>query len=116
MKKIYNVFFCLNILCGIIMLINYEFIFNYSRISLPITIGFIFVYAIFLFLYFKRDNNIGRLEITTTSIYILFLLIILLFSIIYQTNNSYTYNMLYFTKILILPHFIYIIFNCLKNK
>lgn len=116
MKKIIPIFYILNILCGLLSIINYELLYKYSDTSILILIGFIIFYIVSLIIYFKNKNEISNLDLVVTSIYILFMAGVLVFSILYQNSNSENYNMMYFTKFLLLPHLIYIIFNLIKTK
>lgn len=115
MKKIIPLFYILNIICGLVTLINYEFLYKYNSFSIPTLIIFLIFYSISIFIYIKNKKNIDNLDLIITSIYIIFIGIILTFSIIYQSNNVETYNMMYFTKFLILPHITYIIYNIIKE-
>lgn len=114
MKKIIPLFFIINILCGLLTLINYECLYNYNSLSILTIIIFLIFYGISLFIYFKNKKDINNLDLIITSIYIVFMGITLIFSIIYQDNNEETYNMMYFTKFLLLPHITYIIYSLLK--
>lgn len=116
MRKIIPLFYILNILCGFISLINYEMLYKYSCVSIPILVGFFLFYILAIIIYFKNKNEIGNLDIIVTSTYIIFMGIVLTFSIIYQNSHSETYNMMYFTKFLLVPHLLYIIFNLIKTK
>lgn len=114
MKKIIPLFFILNILCGLATLINYEILYKFNSYSILTIIVFLIFYGISIFIYFKNKNEISNIDLIITSIYIIFAGFILIFSIIYQNNNEETYNMMYFTKFLILPHITYIIYSLLK--
>lgn len=116
MKRIIPLFYILNILCGFISLINYEILYKYTSVSIPILVGFVFFYVVAIIMYFKNKKEISSLDIIVTSIYIIFMGMVLIFSIIYQNNNSETYNMMYFTKFLLIPHLLYILFNTIKTK
>lgn len=116
MKKIIPLFYVLNILCGLLSIINYELLYKYTSTSILILIGFIIFYIVALVIYFKNKNEISNLDLVVTSIYIIFMGCLLVFSILYQNGNSENYNMMYFTKFLLLPHLIYIIFNLIKIK
>lgn len=115
MKKIIPLFFILNILCGLITLINYAFLYKYSSMSIPTLIIFIIFYITSFITYFKKKESINNLDLIITTIYIIFMAIILVFSILYQNNNGETYNMMYFTKFLLIPHILYIIINLVKS-
>lgn len=115
MKKIIPLFFILNILCGLATLINYELLYKYSSMSIPIIILFIIFYITSIIIYFKKKEDINNLDLIITTIYIIFMAIILVFSILYQNNNGETYNMMYFTKFLLIPHILYIIINLIKT-
>ena len=116
MKKIIPIFYILNILCGLSSIINYELFYRYNDTSIPILIGFIIFYIVALIIYFKNKNEISNLDLIVTSMYIVFMSGVLVFSILYQNSNSENYNMMYFTKFLLLPHITYIIFNLIKIK
>lgn len=116
MKRIMPIFYILNVLCGFLTIINYEIFYKYSDVSIIIVIGFLLFYIASLLIYFKNKRDVSTLDIVVTSIYILFVGSILLFSILYQNNNGENYNMMYFTKFLLAPHLTYIIFNLIKEK
>lgn len=116
MKKIIPIFYILNILCGLTTIINYEILYKFNSSSIPLLVGFLIFYIIAIILYFKNKNEISKLDFIVTSIYIIFIATVLLFSILYQNNHGENYNMMYFTKLLLMPHILYIIYNLIKIK
>lgn len=114
MKKTYTLLYLLNILAGICLVINYLFVFNNTSISPLIFIIILLFYIASIIYYFKRKKEVSYLDVIITTIYVLFITIVFIFSINYQANNPETFNMMYFSRLLILPHVIYIIYNLIK--
>lgn len=116
MKKINIVLFLINILCGLLIFSNYFFIFNFSNISIPLALVISIFYLIVSIIFIKQNKKLEKIDIITNSIYYIFLIFMLIFSIIYQANNNETFNMMYFTKFLIIPHLLLIFINLVKSK
>lgn len=115
MKKIYNIFYIINIICGLLIFINYFYIFNYNDLSILLTILLLMFYTISTIRYFKLNQEIQLIDVVFLIIYILFLMFILLFSTIYQINNPETFNLMYYSKYLIIPHLLIIINSNIKT-
>ena len=115
MKKLNIILYLFNILIGIMIFVNYFFIFNFNGVSIPLFILLILFYIVVLILFFKRDKTMNKLDIITYSLFYTFIIFIFIFSMIYQVNNNATYNLLYFTKYMILPHLLLIFYN-LKTR
>ena len=116
MKKINIVLFLINILCGLLIFSNYFFIFNFSNISIPLALVISIFYLIVSIIFIKQNKKLEKIDIITNSIYYIFLIFMLIFSVIYQANNNETFNMMYFTKFLIIPHLLLIFINLVKSK
>lgn len=116
MKKIYNVFFFLNIISGILIMINYLFIFNYKDSSIPLFCILILFYIVASILYIKNKSTPNYLEYIITSIYIIYSIFIFIFSAIYQSNNSLIFSIMYYIKYLIIPNIIYVVYNIIKVR
>lgn len=114
MKKLYHLFFILNILCSLMTFVNILFLSDYSELSIPLMIGVAIFYITMLVIYFKNIESVDK-DILTLSIFAIFLIIYIVFMIHYQGNNSRTYNMLYFSKLIILPSIVYTLYNVLKR-
>ncbi len=115
MKKIISLFFILNIICGFLSLINYEILYNFTSTSILVLLLFVIFYGLAIIIYIKNKSEISSIDLVVTSLYIIFIGIVLVFSILYQNKNGNTYNMMYFTKFLLIPHITYIIFNLIKT-
>ena len=116
MKKINIVLILINILCGLLIFSNYFFIFNFSNISIPLALVISIFYLIVSIIFIKQNKKLEKIDIITNSIYYIFLIFMLIFSVIYQANNNETFNMMYFTKFLIIPHLIMILYNIKKTQ
>lgn len=110
-KKVYNLFFILNILCSISIFVNILFLSSSSDLSIISMIGVIIFYIGIIYLYFKNDRDICNRDIIFLSIFSIFLIIYIIFMLFFQSNNSRTYNMLYFSKLLLFPSIIYSLYN-----
>lgn len=115
MKKINIILLLLNILIGIMIFCNYFFIFNFQSYSIPLFILLLVFYTIMLLLYFKTDKKMKVVDIIFSSLYYLFIISIFIFSMIYQVNNYNTFNLLYFTKYMVVPHLLYIFYYIIKT-
>lgn len=115
MKKIYNIFYIINIICGLLIFINYFYIFYYNNLSILLTILLLIFYVISITKYLKINQEIQLIDIVFLIIYIVFLMFILIFSTIYQINNPETFNLMYYSKYLIIPHILIIINSNIKT-
>ena len=115
MKKIYNIFYIINIICGLLIFINYFYIFNYNDLSILLTIALSAFYIFSTISFFKSKNEIDKIDVISAIIYIIFLTFILIFSVIYQINNPETFNLMYYSKYLIIPHLLIIINSNIKT-
>lgn len=115
MKKVYHIFFILNILFSISIIVNILFLASYNTYSIPIMIGVIIFYLGIIITYFKKNIDIKREDFIVLSLYAIFLIFYIVYIINYQSNNSTTYNMLYFSKIILLPSLIYSIYNLFER-
>lgn len=115
MKKLYHLFFILNILCSISIFINILFLAGYSSLSIPLMIGVIIFYLGILIIYFKKNVIIEKNDLILLSIYALFLIGYIIYIIIFQSSNGRTYNMLYFSKLLLLPSILYSLYNLFEK-
>lgn len=113
-KKIYTMFFILNILFTVLLVGNYLFIYNYTILSIPlfifVLIGLIFVTAIF----FKHKRDHDKYDLKIMIIYIIFSILIVIISFIYQLNNNEVNSLLYFQQYLIIPNIIYLLSTTTK--
>ena len=115
MKKIYNIFYILNIICGLLIFINYFYVFNYNNLSIILTILLLMFYIFSTIRYFKIKENIKKIDIIIFGIYIIFFISMLIFSVIYQINNPDTFNLMYYSKYLIIPHILVIMNSIIKE-
>lgn len=116
MKRISIILHLLNILIGIMIYSNYFFVFNYNSYSIPLFIPILIFYIVMSIIYFKNNNTFDKTDILFNSIYYLFILSLFIFSMIYQVNNSYTFNLIYFTKFMIIPHIIKEFYDIIKKN
>lgn len=116
MRKIYNFIYLINLIVG--FLLFYNFLFVYETIEkynlLVLIIAFVF-YLIADILYFRVDRLIDKIDLINTSIYIITMILIFIFSVYYQINVPYVFSMVYFNVFLLIPHIIYIVYNVLRN-
>lgn len=111
MRKIYLSVNIINIICGLLLFINCYFVFDYNNLSILFLIGLLLFYITAIIVMIKRKKDFTNLDIFVTSIYFIFFIIIFIFSIIMQNNNQETFNMMYYTKIIFIPHIIYVFYN-----
>ena len=114
MKKINVILYLLNILIGIMIFTNYFFIFNPNKYSIILFILLMLFYIVILFLYFKSKKEMDKTDIIFNSLFYIFMITLFIFSMIYQVNNNLTYNLIYFTKYMIIPHLIKVFYDILK--
>ena len=110
-KKVYNLFYILNILCAIMLLINYLFIYNYSSINIFIFSIFLLFYIISLIIFFKNKKEYFKIDFIMLIIYIIFMIGLFISSIIIQNLFPLSYAILDFTRLMLIPHIIFIIYN-----
>ena len=116
MKKLFSVFYLLNILFSIIIFINILFLAGYSSLSIPIFIGVLLFYIGMLFIYFRNNREVTKSDIFLLSLYALLMMVIIVLMIYYQSNNNRTFNLLYFSKILLVPSLFYILCNIYRDE
>ena len=116
MRKAYNLLFLVNLVLG--FLLFYNFLFVYETIKeynlVVLIIAFIF-YLIVDILYFRVDRLIEKIDLINTSIYLIIVVLMFIFSVYYQMNIPGVFSMVYFNTLLLIPHVIYIVYNVLRN-
>lgn len=112
MKKIYLLLIILNNIASLLLITNHLS----TGLNIFFIIGIAILYLSLTIAIIKRTRIIAKLDIISVSLYMLFVIFMLLFSIIYQNNNFYNFSMLYFSGILFVPSLIFNIYNLFNNK
>lgn len=111
MKKLSFLLYVFNILFGLILFINCYFIYNYSSINVVMFIALVIFEISTLILYIKSKRKYEVIDYIVNTGYYLFLIMYLIFMMFYQQNYDFNYNMMYFSKYLFIPHFLFSLFN-----
>ena len=115
MRKTYNLIYLINIICGFLLL--YNFLFVYESINtnkeLIFSLAFIF-YVIADVLYFRKKRLVEKIDIIITTVYIITVIAVFMFSVYYQIVVPNVFSMVYFNSLLIIPHVLYIVYNVLR--
>lgn len=115
MKKMYLLLIILNNLASFILISSYLLL-NINTLNILIVIGVFLLYLSITIAIIKRSRIITGLDIFTISIYMLFIIFIFLYSMIYQKENVYTYNLSYFSELLFIPNILFNVYNLFKIK
>lgn len=114
MKRLSYLFIFINILFGIILSVDYLFIFKDANVlSIIGFVSLLVIYLIYLIYYFKKKKSFIRKDYIISSVYYLFLILYFVFSIKFQNNNQETFSMMYYTKMIFIPHFLYLLYTFL---
>lgn len=111
MKKLLSLLYVFNILFGLLLFINCYFIYNYIPANIIMFIILIIFEVLTLILYIKNHKEYKLIDYIVNTGYYLFLIIYLVFMMFYQQNYDFNYNMIYFSKLLFIPHFLYSLYN-----
>jgi hypothetical protein len=114
MKKLYLLLVIINNISSVILIGTYlhSLIINSFNIILMIIIGILYLLSTITII--KHKRNITSFDLICISIYMLFIMSFFVFSMIYQVNNTYTYNMLYFIRFAVVPNILFNLFNLVK--
>lgn len=104
MKKLYLTLLLLNNIASIVLIIMFS---N----SLILDVLFTIVFIIMAILIIKRKKSIDLIDLITLSIYMIFVISMFIFSIVFQTSNTKTFSMIYFSEFLIIPNLLVNIYN-----
>lgn len=104
MKKLYLTLLILNNIASIVLIIMFS---N----SLILDILFTILFIIMTILIIKRKKSIDLIDLITLSIYMIFVISMFIFSIVFQTSNTKTFSMIYFSEFLIIPNLLFNIYN-----
>lgn len=107
MKKLYLILLLLNNIAAIILISTFS-----SNLILSILAAIVLIALTITII--KRKKLIETIDYITLSTYMLYVISLFIFSIIFQTSNPETFNMMYYSKCLILPNIIFNLFNLLK--
>ena len=115
MRKTYNFIYLINMICGFLLLFNFLFVYesisNYKELILGIS--FIF-YLLSDILYFRKKRLIEKIDIIITTVYIITIVTVFMFSVYYQMVVPNIFSLVYFNLLLIIPHILYIVYNVLR--
>ncbi|MBO5476095.1 MAG: hypothetical protein J5982_06325 [Bacilli bacterium] len=104
MKKLYLTLLILNNIASIVLIIMFS---N----SLILDILFTILFIIMTILIIKRKKSVDLIDLITLSIYMIFVISMFIFSIVFQTSNTKTFSMVYFSEFLIIPNLLVNIYN-----
>ena len=104
MKKLYLTLLLLNNIASIVLIIMFS---N----SLILDVLFTILFIIMAILIIKRKKSIDLIDLITLSIYMIFVISMFIFSIVFQTSNTKTFSMVYFSEFLIIPNLLVNIYN-----
>lgn len=104
MKKLYLTLLLLNNIASIVLIIMFS---N----SLILDVLFTILFIIMAILIIKRKKSIDLIDLITLSIYMIFVISMFIFSIVFQTSNTKTFSMIYFSEFLIIPNLLVNIYN-----
>ena len=104
MKKLYLTLLILNNIALIVLIIMFS---N----SLILDILFTILFIIMTILIIKRKKSLDLIDLITLSIYMIFVISMFIFSIVFQTSNTKTFSMIYFSEFLIIPNLLVNIYN-----
>lgn len=109
MKNLYLVLLALNNIASIILISMFS-----NNIALGIISAILFI--AFTIAIIKNKKKIELIDLITLSIYMVFVISIFIFSIIFQTSNTKTFSIIYFSQFLLLPNILFNIYNLFKIK
>ncbi len=109
MKNLYLVLLVLNNIASIILIGMFS-----NNIALGIISAILFI--AFTIAIIKNKKKIELIDLITLSIYMVFVISIFIFSIIFQTSNTKTFSIIYFSQFLLLPNILFNIYNSFKIK
>lgn len=109
MKNLYLVLLVLNNIASIILIGMFS-----NNIALGIISAILFI--AFTIAIIKNKKKIELIDLITLSIYMVFVISIFIFSIIFQTSNTKTFSIIYFSQFLLLPNILFNIYNLFKIK
>lgn len=111
MKKLYYLTNVFNLIFGLFLFINTYMLYDFN-INIVLTfIGLIMFEASIFISYFKEKENLSFVDYFMLSFYFIFVISFMLFMLIYQKYNNTNLNMIYYSKVLFIPHFLYAIFT-----
>lgn len=112
MKKLFYLTNICNLFLGILLFISTYIIYDVNINTILLFIGVIIFEISMFIVYLKCEKEITVIDYLINSCYFIFVIFYLLFIIYYQYNNSSSLNIVYFSKILFIPHFIYAVVMC----
>lgn len=104
MKKLYLALLILNNIASIILI----GMFSNSAI-LGILSALLFITMTICII--RRKKSIELIDLITISIYMIFIISMFIFSIVFQTANTKTFSMIYFSEFLIIPNILINVYN-----
>lgn len=107
MKKLYMTILILNNIASIILICLFS-----NNLILGVLSAIIFL--TFIVAIIKRKRSIEMIDLINLSIYMIFVISLFIFSIVFQTTNTKTFSMVYFSEFLILPNILFNIYNLFK--
>lgn len=107
MNKLYLTLLLLNNIASIVLIIMFS---NSLILDVLFTILFI-IMAILIIKRKKSIDLIDLIDLITLSIYMIFIISMFIFSIVFQTSNTKTFSMIYFSEFLIIPNLLVNIYN-----
>lgn len=116
MKKLYYLGNYFNLIFGIFLFINTYLLYSIDLNVMLMFIGLLVFEIIMGVSYIKKSNTPKLIDYVGMSVYFVFIISSILFMLVYQARFNTNLNMVYFSKVLFIPHFLYAIIGCLNSK
>lgn len=115
MRKFCDTFYIINILVGLCEVFNYLFVFNNKSSSSFIFFSLLTFYLVMIILYFKV-SEVEKVDLIIMILYLITVVGLIVFSLIFQVNRPETFSLLYYAKIIMLLHFIMVLYPIKKIR
>ncbi len=109
MKKLLYLADIFNLFFGILLYVNTYIIYEVNLNILLSFIGIIIFEVSMLISYLNRFKVISFIDYFINAVYFIFIISYLFFILIYQNNNMEVLSLVYYSKFLFIPHFLYAI-------
>ncbi len=114
MKKLFLLTNVLNLFIGIILFINTYIIYEVN-INIVLTFIGIIIFEVTMFVsYVYGNKKIYFVDYLINSLYYIFIIGYISFMLYYQSNNIEVLSLVYYSRFLFIPHFIYAVIMNVK--